>query len=197
VLAYLVLASFLPIASWNGIRDWDVILGIAAMAGVLALFAVRFVLRPRVSMVTLMIYALGNAALMAVMTRAISPWTFVPALTCIIMMSMSAYPQFAQRPWILISIFVAGFSVLVGLEIGGIIAPGWEIRDGAVVLHGMALEITKGPTTMLLFVANVATIVVAGIHASATYRAGRQAQKQLVMQAWHLRQLLPNAAAAT
>ncbi|HEU4611104.1 MAG TPA: serine/threonine-protein kinase [Kofleriaceae bacterium] len=196
VLAYVVLASFLPVASWNGIRDWDIILGIAAMAGVLALFAVRFVLRPRVSTATLIVYALGNAALMAVLTRAISPWTFVPALTCIIMMSMMAYPQFSQRPWILISMFVIGFSALVGLEIRDVIAPGWEIRDGAVILHGMALEITKGPTTMLLFVANVATIVVAGIHASATYRAGRQAQKQLVMQAWHLRQLLPNAAAA-
>jgi serine/threonine-protein kinase len=195
VLAYIVLASFLPIASWNGIRDWDVIIGIAALAGVLALFALRFVLRPRVSSTVLLIYALGNAGLMTLLSRAISPWTFVPALTCIIMMSMMAYPLFSSRPWILISIFVFGFSALIGLETRGIVSPGWEIRDGAVVLHGMALEISSGPTLMLLFVASVATIVTAAIHAAATYRAGRQAQTQLVMQAWHLRQLLPSTTA--
>jgi hypothetical protein len=46
---------------------------------------------------------------------------------------------------------------------------------------------------MLLFVASVTTIVMAGVHAAATYRAGRQAQQQLVMQAWHLQQLLPTS----
>ena len=197
VLAYVVLASFLPVASWNGIREWNVIVGIAVLASVLGLFALRFVLRPRVSAAVLMIYALGNAGLMALMTRAISPWTFVPALTCIILMSMMAYPQFSRRPWILISLFVIGFSVLVGLEIRGLLEPGWEIRDGAVVLHAMALKISAGPTMMLLYVASVATMVMAGVHAAATYRAGRQAQQQLVMQAWHLRQLLPSAPART
>jgi eukaryotic-like serine/threonine-protein kinase len=193
VLAYLVLASFLPIASWNGIQNWTVIIGIVVVAGLLGALALMFVVRPRVSLTLLVLYALGNAGLMALMTRAISPWTFVPALTCIMIMSMMAYPQFSTRPWLLISLFVIGFCVMIGLEVKGVISPGWEIRDGMLILHGMALKITSGPTLMLLFVASVATIVMAGIHAAATYRAGRQAQQQLVMQAWHLAQLLPAA----
>jgi len=191
VASYVVLASFLPLAAWNGIRDWDVILAIAAVSCVLGLFALRFVLRPRVSFGLLIVYALGNAGLMALMTRAISPWTFVPAITCIMLMSMMAYPPFSARPWILISLFVIGFSVVIGLEVRGQIVPGWEINDGVIVLHGMALQIASGPTLMLLFIASVATIVMAGVSAAATYRAGRDAQRQLAMQAWHLQQLLP------
>jgi eukaryotic-like serine/threonine-protein kinase len=192
VLAYVVLASFLPLASWNGVQKWDVIIAILIVSALLGVLALSFVVRPRsASFGLLLVYALGNAGLMALMTRAISPWTFVPALTCIIIMSMMAYPQFSSRPWLLISMFVIGFSVVIGLEVKGIIDPGWEIRDGMLILHGMALEITAGPTLMLLFAASIATIVMAGVHAAATYRAGRQAQQQLVMQAWHLQQLLP------
>jgi hypothetical protein len=191
VLAYIVLASFLPLASWNGIQNWTVIIGIVAVCALLGGLALYFVVRPRVSFGLLLFYALGNAALMALMTRAISPWTFVPALTCIMIMSMMAYPPFFSRPWILISLFLIGFCAIIGLEVRGVIAPGWEIRDGGLILHGMALEITSGSTLMLLFAASVATIAMAGVHAAGTYRAGRAAQQQLVMQTWHLRQLLP------
>jgi hypothetical protein len=196
VLAYIVLASFLPLAAWNGIREWPTIIAIVVSCALLGGLAVYFVLRPRVSFSLLLVYALGNAALIAILARTISPWTFVPALTCIMIMSMMAYPPFAARPWVLISLFVIGFSAIVGLEVRGILQPGWEIRDGMLILHGMALEISSGPTLMLLFVASIATIVMAGVHAAATYRAGRDAQRQLVMQAWHLRQLLPASPAA-
>jgi len=196
VLAYVVLASFLPLASWNGIRQWSVILSIVAVSAVLGAAALRFVVRPRVSPILLVLYALGNAGLMALLMRTISPWTFVPAVTCIMIMSMMAYPLFSSRPWILICLFVIGFSVVVGLEVRGLIEPGWEIRDGMLILHGMALQITAGPTLMLLFVASVATIVLAGMLAANTYRAGRQAQQQLVMQAWHLQHLLPTTRAS-
>ena len=191
VLAYIVLASFLPLASWNGVRQWSVIISIVVVAALLGGAAVRFVLRPRVSPVMLVLYALGNAGLMALLMRTISPWTFVPAVTCIMIMSMMAYPLFSSRPWILIAVFVIGFCTLIALEVRGVLTPGWEIRDGVLAIHGLALEITSGTTLMLLFVASVATIVMAGVHAAATYRAGRQAQQQLVMQAWHLQQLLP------
>ncbi len=44
---------------------------------------------------------------------------------------------------------------------------------------------------MLLLVASVATIAIAGVHAARIYGANREAQHQLATQAWHLRQLLP------
>jgi serine/threonine-protein kinase len=191
VLAFLVLASFLPIANWNGIGDWTVILGIFSVSCLLGGFALYFVMRPRVSFGVLLVYAVINAILMALLSRAMSPWTFVPAITSIMIMSMMAYPQFSSRPWILISLFVVGFCAIVGLEVRGFIQPAWEIRDGALILHSAALKVQSGSTLMLLFIASITTIVMAGIHAAATYRAGRQAQQQLVIQAWHLRQLLP------
>ena len=75
MLAYIVLASFLPIANWNGVQNWNVIIGIFGVSVLLGTLALSFVVRPRVSFGLLMVYALGNAGLMALMTRAISPWT--------------------------------------------------------------------------------------------------------------------------
>ncbi|MBA2540136.1 MAG: hypothetical protein H0V17_10915 [Deltaproteobacteria bacterium] len=49
-----------------------------------------------------------------------------------------------------------------------------------------------GPSTVALLVgANVITIVVVGMFANALARSRRDAQRQVEIQAWHLRQLLP------
>jgi hypothetical protein len=67
----------------------------------------------------------------------------------------------------------------------------WEIREGALISHAGALELGGSSSVTMVFVASLATIVIAGLHAATIAKSSRQAQRQLVMQAWHLRQLLP------
>jgi hypothetical protein len=65
------------------------------------------------------------------------------------------------------------------------------MEDGALVYHPRTLFLAAPRTPVLLVLASVAIMIVAGIDAARILRANREARIQLVTQAWHLRQLLP------
>ena len=193
ILAYLTMASFLPIAWWNGIRNWPVVLAVFGISIGMALFAEGLRRKPSRPLVEMVVYALGNAALLIMLTRMAGPFTFVPALACFMVASMMSYPAFVMRPVILIVIIVASFVVPIVLEIVGVMPQTWEIGNGMLVSHAGALELEGSSSVTMVVGASIVTIVIAGVHAAVIAKAYRGAQRQLVMQTWHLRQLLPAA----
>ncbi|MGE5184630.1 MAG: protein kinase domain-containing protein [Acidobacteriota bacterium] len=194
IVAYLAIGSMLPVAAWNGVRKWDVVMLVFAGTLAMATSAWRIMQRPQRTFSWMFGYAIGNALLMALLTRMIGPFTFVPALSCVVVMSCMAYPQFAgARQWVLIATLVIGWSIPVALEHLGTIARTWSIENGTLISHAGALDVNTRSTVVVLVVASIATIVIAGVHAARIYGANREAQHQLATQAWHLRQLLPAA----
>jgi len=191
IIAYLALASFLPIAVWNGVRRWDIVLGIFAVTAVMAVAAWRIYRKPARSLAEMLVYAVGNAILVIGMARLAGPFTFVPALACVVIMSSMAYPPFIIRPWLLVAIVGVGFLIPIALELDGVVQPTWEITDGKLISHAGALRLEGVPTTAMLILGSLAMIIVAGMFAARFYRIGRDAQRQLVIQAWHLGHLLP------
>jgi serine/threonine-protein kinase len=193
ILAYLAIASFLPLAMWNGIRNWPLVLGVFGCALVMALAAFGLRRRPTRTFFEMLVYALGNAGLLVLLSRMAGPFTFVPALACFMTMAVMSYPAFVQRPWALIVIITIGFLAPIALELADVLPKTWEIVNGAMVSHAGALEVEGTSSVSLIVIASVATIVIAGVHASSVAKANRAAQQQLIAQAWHLRQLLPVA----
>jgi tRNA A-37 threonylcarbamoyl transferase component Bud32 len=191
VFAYLALASFLPIAAINGIRKWDVVLGLFAIAIALAFSAWRLTRAPDRRFRDMMLYAIGNAVMLAMLSRMAGPFTFVPGVACFVTMSVMAYPAFAVRAWVLVAVTLAGFLAPLVLEWAGWITMTWEIQEGMLISHAGALVVGGAQTVALVVAASVVTIAMAGVHAASIARANRQAQQQLVTQAWHLKQLLP------
>ena len=196
VIAYFALASFLPIAIWNGVQRWDIVLGVFASSMIMATAAWRIYRKPARSLAQMIVYAIGNALLVIAMARLAGPFTFVPALACVVIMSSMAYPPFIVRPWLLVSIVAVGFLVPIGLELTHIVDMTWEIKNNELISHAGALKLDGVPTTAMLILGSVAMIVVAGMFAARFYRTGRDAQRQLVIQAWHLGHLLPTTPAA-
>jgi hypothetical protein len=191
IISYGAIAAFLPIAMWNGIRKWPDVLAVFVMALLLALGAALIRKKPLRSLGAMIVYALGNGFLCVMMSRMAGPFTFVPALICVVTMSVMAYPQFLERPVILVGIMVASFALPLALEAQGLLRTTWELADSRLISHAEALVI-GGPKTMTLVIgATIGTFVVAGFHAASIGRTNRRAQLQLVTQAWHLRQLLP------
>jgi hypothetical protein len=141
-------------------------------------------------------YAVGNALLVALTARMAGPFTFAPALACVIMMSVMAYPHFMRRSLLLIAVVAVGYLVPIALELLGVLSSTFAIRDGELISHAGALDVHER-TLAVLIVASIAFVVVAGILAARIYRTSRDARLQLAMQAWHLRQLLPAAPRAS
>jgi serine/threonine-protein kinase len=191
VIAYLTLASFFPISVWNGVIKWPVVIAVLVLSLAMAAAAWRIIKHPNRTFVEMVAYAIGNAVMLALMSRMVGPFTFVPALTCVVMMSVMAYPAFIERSWVLIVIIVSGFLAPIALEAAGLLDTTWEMKDGGLLSHAGALAVNGRPTVTLVVLASLATIIIAGVHASRIARTNREAQHLLMTQAWHLRQLLP------
>ncbi|HLL24217.1 MAG TPA: hypothetical protein VK427_18925, partial [Kofleriaceae bacterium] len=192
ILAYLTVASFLPIAMWNGVRSWPPVIGVFSIAVVMAATAFRFRREPSRSFAEMLAYAVGNAALLVMVARMAGPFVFVPALGCFMVASIMSYPAFVQRPTTLILVILGGFLVPILLELADVIPRTWELANGMLISRAGALSLDGSASITLVVVASVATIVMAGVHAAVLAKADRTAQRQLVMQTWHLRQLLPS-----
>jgi len=191
---YALITAFLPVLIWNGIRHWPVALAFPALAIAMAFAAWRLARVPERSFGWMVCYGLGNALLIAVLTRISGSNTFVTALVAFITASVITYPAFLRRPWVLIAVMLASFLVPLGLEVIGAIPSTWQFVEGGMLTRGYAIRV-EGPSALATVVlASTATVVLAGIQSAKLARANRDAQHRLVILAWHLRQLLPELA---
>ena len=192
VPGYLTIAAFMPIAIWNGVVRWGFLVAILVIALALAGWAYRILRRPDRAFAEMLGYAVLNALLVIMIGRLAGPFAFVPALMCFITMSMITYPCFVRRPWALITIMVLGYLTPLGLEATGAIASTWEVvPDGGMLIKSGAIETGRRSAGIMMALASVVTIFMAALQSLRISRANRSAQQQLVVQAWHLRQLLP------
>jgi hypothetical protein len=72
-----------------------------------------------------------------------------------------------------------------------VIPASWLLRDGGLVLRGHAIAVGSTGALVLVILASLAAVVMAGVQSTVLGRAHRAAQHKLVAQAWQLRQLLP------
>ncbi len=194
VASFVAVAVFLVMASWNGLRSSALMAGLAALSIVMAVAAFRLSQR-RALRSEMLAVVIGNATLAALLSGSFGSLIVAPAVTCIMAVSLTSYPQLIDRAKLVISILAVSWVVPVMLESLGVLEPTWNVVDGRIVSTSSLVTIGASTTTLLVG-ANLLTIVVVGLFANALARSRRDAQRQLEIQAWHLRQLLPAPAAS-
>jgi hypothetical protein len=188
---YLLIAAFLPIIIWNGVLRWPIVLGSTGLALAMAFAAWRLVRDPDRPYLWMVIYTFGNALLLGTLSRLSSSFTFVAALATLMAMLTVTYPAFLRRPGVVIATILSGYLVPIGLEALGALRSTWVLVDGGMLMRGDAVRVDGAPAVSSLVLATVAVVVMAGVLSAKLARANRDAQHRLVVQAWHLRQLLP------
>jgi serine/threonine-protein kinase len=191
--SFILISMFLPLLIWNGVRSWPIVLAFPAIALAMAVAAWRLFRIPERSFGWMVGYVVGNALLLAVLTRISGSNTFVTALVVFVTASVITYPMFLQRPWVVIAVMLGSYMIPFGLEVIGAIPATWQLVDGGLLSRGYAMRVHGPPALVTLAIASSATVVMAGIQSVKLARASREAQHRLVIQAWHLRQLLPAA----
>jgi serine/threonine-protein kinase len=189
---YVMIASFLPLIAMNGVKSWPVVLGLFALALVMTVAAWDLAKRPRKSFVHWVVYAIGNALILAFIDRIASPLLAVPALVSFITGSVVTYPPFLTRKWLLIGIMLTGWLAPLALEVVDVLPATWTIDERGFVIFGDAITLLGIPAIATVVLAGVATVLMAGLQSSRVGRASRQAHHQLVLQAHQLRALLPS-----
>ena len=190
LLSFGVILAFLAIASANGVTNLPLVLGIAGYVVVLASYVWRVTQR-RAAPWQMLSIAAANAMLAALLSRTYGSLIIVPAVTCIMAVSLTSYPLLIDRRWTVIALLVASWTVPVVLELGGVLAGTFGVDQHVISLSSHAMSIEGNHTLAILIGSNVVTIVVIGLFASALATSRRNAQRQTEITAWHLKHLLP------
>ena len=193
--ANLSMLLLLPLVIWNGVEDWPLVGALFAGASVVAMMSWQIVRRPLRSVAAMTCYALFCCGLIAVLTRISGPFLLVPTLFCALTMSMASFPVFMRYPALLIALMVGSFLLPIAIEQAGWADPTWSIAGGDITTHVAALAPNNLATSVILIAGLAMILVVSALDAGQLARSNRDARRQLVTYAWHLRQLLPRTAA--
>jgi serine/threonine-protein kinase len=182
VFAFLVFITFLDIKS----VPW--LVGFYAMQGALVLFALHGTREGKVSPHLSM---LGNFVLAVVWTRIAGPFMLAPVMICGAMLAVSSHPWNQRRPWTIFGWIAATALAPFVLEAIGVLDRTWKIANDSIVITSQIYRLEGAVGAGTLIVAQVAFLVLFGAFAFTVIRTSREAQRELHIQAWHLRHLLP------
>jgi serine/threonine protein kinase len=196
MLSFLVILGYLAIVATNGVLNLPLVLGIAGYTLVHASLVWRITQRAATPNEMLFVAA-GNAFLAALISRTLGSMIIVPAVTCIMALSLTSYPQLIDRKWLVIGLLVASWVIPVVLEQVGVFAPTWSIDGNTIELSSHVMRIGGTHTVGILIGSNIVTIIVFGLFSSALATSRRNAMRQTEIQAWRLKQMLPTTRAAT
>jgi serine/threonine-protein kinase len=191
--SFVVVMLYLAVAATNGVANLPFVVGVVVYLLVHAGIVWR--ITQKAATPNQMLYvAFGNSLLAALLSRTLGSMIVVPAVTCIMALSLTSYPQLIDRRWVVIGFLVASWIGPVILEQAGILQRTWEIAGDRVVLTSHVMGIGGLHTAILLIASNIATFVVFGLFASAVATSRRDAMQRAEAQAWHLKQMLPSLA---
>jgi hypothetical protein len=149
---------------------------------------------PRLAVATVLVFAASFTALMA---RMYSPFLVAPGIAAVIGVMLMSTPLF-RTPRLLVATIAALAAGALGpyaLELAGVLHPTVSVVGGHIEIGHLAIEVKALQTALglggfvfgLIATATIVTFIVAT-------RDGA-ARRQLQIQAWQLRQLVPEARA--
>jgi serine/threonine-protein kinase len=132
----------------------------------------------------------ANGALIAMTAPVASPFVLPAALAAGSGMAFAMHPA-VRRVWPVVTTCVAAFAVPLALELAGVLAPSFRVVGGALVLDSPVVDIPGEAVVPALAGFLVVHIAAATLFARQLHREQLDAQRQLRIQAWHLRHLVP------
>jgi eukaryotic-like serine/threonine-protein kinase len=185
---YLSLFSFWIAIPFLDVKSWTALIAFYALLGVGAVIAWRHSQRgyPNIPLTLVM-----TGVVPVVFSRLTGPFILTPIVICAALMQLAAIRYIAERLWIPIMWCILVVLAPFVLEWVGLFTPTYSVGGGAVTSISNVFDMHGRIEEAALVVTNLAFITVAGVAAIFLSRRRHLAQRQLQIQAWHLRQLLP------
>jgi eukaryotic-like serine/threonine-protein kinase len=188
-VAFSSMLALIAIVPFVEVRSWPLVLGFfGAMAGMAVISWLSY--RRGATIVPIALGATFVATLLA--SRVAGPFVLTPVLTCGIILGLSAMPALVGRPWVLVSWIAMTVVVPVVLEELGVFGRTSWVDGDTLMIRSAAIDGDPRTIIVALIVAQVVLLAMAGRFARVTSRERREAEHRLHIQAWHLRQLLPD-----
>ncbi|MDI1484721.1 serine/threonine-protein kinase [Polyangium sp. y55x31] len=189
------LILLIPLAFWMGVRSTAHLLAIVGLSAISS--ALKLLAAQSEEVRRLYIFGYGaflfNILALGFVARAFGPLFFVPMVLLIFTFSFSMTHSGRFRAAVIVT-GLLGMLVPLGLELCGIISRSYAFQNGALVILPQGVSLPELPTLVALTLANVFLIVAPSVIMGRVQLALREAEMRSAMQAWHLRQLLPEEA---
>ncbi|MFT3766453.1 MAG: serine/threonine-protein kinase [Minicystis sp.] len=198
VIADLAAISLMtPIVLWMGVRNTPllvtcVVLTLAASA--LKIAAARMAELRRMYLVAYVSYVFNVLALICI-GRGFGPLLFTPMLLTAFTF---AYCMTYSGPFRAAIIGTGTVALLgsVAADLGGLVPSSYAFHDGALTILPRAVTLPEIPTLVALVVGSVFMVLMPGILMGRMMITLRKAEERSFLQAWHMKQLLPDEARA-
>ncbi len=190
---YLAFAGFAPLFLWMGVKSWSLAIAIIAALPLLALGAHAFARaeQPRPWMVTLAIVV--NTIFLGAVSRLFGPFVLIPGLAVVSTVAF-LFHEGLQKPWLTIALGCLAIFGPAVLEWAGVLAPTIRFEHGGMLIVSQLCDMPPVATYVVLSLTILVTMLAATGYIHAVRRAQIAAERQLQLQAWQLRQLVPERA---
>ena len=133
---------------------------------------------------------ISTLAVVVLWSRLAGPLMLTPALICGVMIALASHRKLVSRPMAVLGWGVVAVAVPFVLEGLGAIPTSVRPTEAGLLTTSTIFGAGTNEHLTLLF-ANLVFVMVVGLFASQLGRMASAAQRQLHVQAWHLRKLLP------
>jgi len=185
--------AFVPLLLWTGVRDVLPVIAFTGLALLSGLQVYALTRRDRISAARIYLNACINAVLIALVCRMVGPFIIAPTLVMTTLMAYAAHTRFG-RIQIIAAILIASVAVPWALEAAGVLSETYRFVGGDLVLSSGIVRFTAAPVQLAFAVLLVTLVAVVAVLSRTIATRQREATRQLELQAWHLRQILPAAA---
>jgi serine/threonine-protein kinase len=188
MLAYLAVFAMAPLIVMMDVRSWTLQIafwGIASLLVVNAYDAARTGLHRLVPSLVL------NFAGAFMLSRLAGPFMITPIVILAMLLSFASNPRLLERPWIYVGWAVAAVMTPIVLELVGVLPATWRISEGLIKTRSEFFTLHGTTDELALIVANLGFLLIGALFAFGMSADRRRAERDLHVQAWHLRQLLP------
>jgi serine/threonine-protein kinase len=141
--------------------------------------------RPRMFGLMILLFAT-----VASVTCWLGPFVVVPQACAASALWISLMCQTRQERWVVLMIGVLSVLVPFALELLGAFRPAYVFRDGDLILAARAIRLSPERTLPMLVWASATFVALPGLITGRVRDALNVAERQLFLQAWHLRQLV-------
>jgi serine/threonine-protein kinase len=179
---------------WMGVRDWvtvGAVIVLTAAAAAMKLVAARRIERPKAERYAYAAYLLNVLAVLGV-GRGFGPLLFMPLVLGVITHLNATTHRRWYRVAVVVTACVAQLAA-VAVEVAGILPRSYEFHDGALTILPRVVQHAELPTITALTMSSLFMLIVPAWMMGRFQRALREAERRSFVQAWQLRQLLPEA----
>jgi serine/threonine-protein kinase len=183
-----------PAAVAMGVRSWPAVLLATSLCVATFVYALWLRRQSELSLGRVMIVTGLTFATLASVSCWMGPFVLVPQASAIVTLWITLHSATRRERWMLVAMGLLSVIVPYVLQIVGVLPPSYVFADGNITIVARALRLAPNITVPTLLYTSLAFVALPPIFLGRMRDALSAAERQLFLQAWHLRQLLPERA---